>query len=230
MERARRGLQDGGDRLATIARWLAVVPDGLDVNELVLEAWAGDEPPEMIRRWRKEKVSRELSHEINDLIGDHALDNGSTISARLSWLDTGGTSKLSKKFRALCPKEFQEHIFPLDGSQVSQLSANQRHTEAMAQKMIEATQKVFEISDRSDMRSEKLFDFIDRIMARLEQRAVAAEEIADSAAEEINNAEALAESATKAAEEAVQRAEEAGDDDKMAKVFDIAFKRLTEGG
>lgn len=233
-QRERRGLQDGNDRIATIARWLRDVPDAEVIKELVLECWPGDEEPEQSRRWPKESVSRELAPDINDLITDYAADCGTTINARLKWVraDSGATW-LSKKFRATCPRNLQEAVVPLDASNVSQLAQNQRHTEALAQTLIEVVNRsdarFLDMVDKTDARTERMFGYFDRMLERLDKRAQDAEQVADTAGEQIARAEELAEEAIERAEGAIEQAEAAGEDDKVARVIDIAFKKLSEG-
>lgn len=233
--RERRGLQDGSDRTASLARWLRDVPETDNVQELVLEAWVGDEPPEQMRRWPKARVTRDLAPEINDLIEDFAADNGTTAHARLTWIRAdNGLPWLSRGFRARCPREHQEVIQPLDGSSVSALSQQQRHTEAAYQQLQNVVNNSQEfclaLLERSEARTERVLSYFDRVLDRLDQRAQVAEQVADSAAEQIAEAAAAAEEATRLAEEAVANAESAQEDDKFAKVLDLGSKLIGAGG
>jgi hypothetical protein len=221
--RDKRGLQDGNDREATIARWLKNEVLSERVTELVLTARCGDEAENIIARWPRERVHRDLAPEINALVQDFANDNGTTCNAHLTWMTAEGQPWTSKGFRARCSAGTEETVRPLDASNVSLIQQLQRHLEASNRLLVDFV-------DRSDARWERMFERIDKQAVLAEERAQAALEQAEQLEEAAQNAIALAEEATEQAEQAKAAAEAAADDDKLAKVLDIAGRQLMAGG
>jgi hypothetical protein len=218
--RERRGLRDGSDRIARIARWLSAKPVNADVRELVLSLEDGD----VLGRWPVDTVLPSMAPAINDLILDAANDAGSTIGAKLHWERENGTSYLSKGFRAKCDDEDRETVRPLDGSMMSLLSANQRHTEALAQ-------QVAQFCAGSEARVERFLAIQERLIEKLcvqldnsEKRRVQAEAGEQEALELATTAMESGEAAVKEAAEVV-----AQKDDVVSKVIDIGIKQLTGG-
>jgi hypothetical protein len=222
MSRERRGLQDGNDRTATIARWLLASPESESVVELVLTAWTGDDEPAVLARWVRSAVNRELAPTISELIQDYADDNGTTCTAQLTWTTQSGGPWTAKRFRGRCSQAAVEVVRPLDGSSSAVLAQMQRHNEILLQKMCE-------LVDRTDSRWERIFERTDKQLERAERRAETAEDAVLELEQSASEAVELAEQAATEAEAAVAAAEAAGADDKVAKVVEIAVKQLGGG-
>jgi hypothetical protein len=234
-ERERRGLQDGGDRTATIARWLAQKVRSERVTELVLQGWTGEQDPEVIVRYPRSDAEAHatLADEISGLIQDYADDQGTNISAMLSWVTAEGQPWTSKRFRGRCSKASEEVVHPLDGTMTAQLQQSQRHAEAAVQQVIQMSQQVTTTLARDreqvDERYSRILDSYERMNERLMQHLEAAEKVAEEAAEAAAEATEVAEEAAAVAEEATAAAESGEKDDRLAKVIEIAAKQLTGG-
>lgn len=217
---ARRGAQDGSDRIARIARWLNIPVKNPKVDELALYLEEG----ECIGRWPRADVlgaEDSLAYRIDAILLDAANDAGTTLTGRLSWM-AGDVAWQSRGFRAKCDREEAETIRPLDGSLASMLQANQRHTEALASQIATITQ-------RSEERVERFMGIyetmLDKVLGQLdtsERRRLMAEEREQEAL-------ALAEGAAAEAESAAADAEAAGKTDTMGQVIEIATKQLMQG-
>lgn len=230
-ERERRGLQDGGDRTATIARWLRQKVRSERVTELVLTAWTGDLEPEVLARYPRDEAEANatLGEELSSLIQDYADDAGTSIFAQVAWCTAEGQSWTSKRFRGRCTREAEEVVHPLDGSMQATLQQQQRHNEATVQQLIQMSQQLVRDRDSVDDRYARILDSYDRMNERLLSRLEVAESVAEEAAEAVAEATEVAEEAAAVAEEATQAAENAGENDRLAKVIEIAAKQLTGG-
>jgi hypothetical protein len=217
--RPRRGLRDGGDRIATIARWLDVPVMSERVTELVLECATSDQDPQVMARWARDEVNPELAPAIASLIQDSANDLGTTVSALLYWGCADGTKWRSKAFRALCDDAMKENVRPLDGSSLSIITQLQRSVEAKDRMMIE----MFRASGE---RHKAELEILDRMLARVEQRATDAETEATELEQAAEQATAAAEHAARVAEQAIEAAEEKAGDDKVANVINIVARQL----
>jgi hypothetical protein len=217
--RPKRGLRDGSDRTATIARWLDVLITSERVTELVLEIGTADKDPDVMARWDRTEVTPELAPAINALIADSANDLGTTVSALLYWGCADGTKWRSKAFRAMCDDTLREHARPLDGSSLSIITQLQRSVEAKDRMMIEMFRA-------SGDRHKAELEILDRMLARLEQRATNAETEAAELEETAELATAEAERAARVAEQAIAKAEEKAGDDKVANVINIVARQL----
>lgn len=221
--RTRRGPQDGNDRVARIARWLQLNGHPEGATELTLECGASADERELVARWPKDSVSRELAYAINDLIQDQADDAGSTVSAMLAWVRADGSAYLSKGFRAVCKAENLEMVRPLDSSVQSQIAQLQRHNEAYAAQLAQ-------ITTRQDERWERVLGIYERTIENLVAQRDGAISEAEAARLERDQAVELAETAAAAAEKANERAAEAAESDHLSQVIDIGVKQLLAGG
>lgn len=221
--RTKRGLFDGNDRVARIARWLRNPVKSERVVELVLECAVSDEPPLLLQRWGVREVHTDLAPEIDALIQDYADDKGTTCSASLQWRLEDGSCWLSKGFRGLCQDTSRENVRALDGSQLSIITQLQRHNEAKDRTIIE-------LFKAAEDRSNRMFDLFDRALERLERRALEAESERDEATEAMAELEQIADRATVTAETAVAAAESAKTDDKIGQVVELVSKQLMAGG
>lgn len=217
--RPKRGIRDGSDRAATIARWLDVLVTSERVTELVLECSTADHEPQVMARWDRNEVTPELATAINALIADSANDLGTTVSALLYWGCADGTKWRSKAFRAMCDDVLREHARPLDGSSLSIITQLQRSVEAKDRMMIE----MFRTSGE---RHKTELEILDRMLARLEQRATDAESREAELEDAAELATAEAERAARVAEQAIATAEERAGDDKVANVINIVARQL----
>lgn len=221
--RPRRGPQDGNDRVARIARWLASTSKPHAATELTLECGLSNDEREIVSRWAKADVGPELAYAINDLIQDFADDHGSTTSAMLSWVREDGSSYLAKGFRAVCKAENLEMVRPLDSSVASQISQLQRHCEAYAAQLAL-------VSSRQDERWERVLGLYERTIETLVHQRDSAVGEAEAARVERDQAIELADTAAVEAERANERAEEAAEQDQFANVVKIGMKQLLSGG
>jgi hypothetical protein len=223
-ERERRGLLDGGDRVATIARWLRQrVPSSEDVTELLLTAWTAEEDPEVLARWARADVTCDLAPEISALIAEYADDQGTHCKAQIAWVDADRTPYASKRFRGICAKGAQEHVRPLDGTISAAFQQTQRHLEAI----MEGTAR-----ERlaSDARMERMMTLFDRQLERAHERIAQLEGQNVELGEAAEDATAAAEDAADVAEEALNEAENAKKDDRLGTVLELVSKQLMTGG
>jgi len=231
-QRERRGLQDGGDRSASIARWLAQAPASEAVTELVLYARAGDDDESVITRFPRARVTRELAPELSALVQDYADDVGGQVSARLQWQLEDGRPWTAKALRAR-PMRSQSGrdipIEPFDGSRNTDLQQNQRHTEILLRQLIEREERHDHWRDRSEERAERMFAQYERTLEMLRADVDRARAEAEQVAAEAATATQLADEAMGHAEEAVQAAEAAGKDDKFAQVLEMVPRALAAG-
>jgi hypothetical protein len=221
--RTKRGVFDGNDRVARVARWLRNPVKSERVTELVLECAVSDEAPMLLQRWARDDVHSEIAVEIDALIQDYADDKGTTCSASLQWRLEDGSVWLSKGFRGLCQDNSRENVRPLDGSQLSIITQLQRHNEAKDRTIIE-------LFRQSEDRWGKMFELMDRALERSERRALMAEEQAEDANEERDQLAAVAERATATAEVAIEQAEQTKTDDKLGQVVELVSRQLMSGG
>lgn len=230
--RERRGVFDGNDRTARIARWLAQNSNlTADVPELVLQCSpGGDAEPEIVMRWERSIVLPEMAPDINRLIQDYADDRRTTTSALLYWARADGSPYLSKGFRATCADTEKENVFPLDGSTQSIIQMLSRHCESSAQQMALMSQRQMDNIARGDERMERMLGILERTNERLLEQITSAEDTAAAATQERDKAVELAGEAAEQAERAVKVAEEKGEQDELAKVIEIGFKQLMSGG
>jgi hypothetical protein len=222
--RDRRGLKDGNDRIARIARFLSTPVKNPNVAELVLTLLDGEDS-EVLARWPKDDASTEMAYQIDAMLLDAANDAATTIDARLAWVTTDGVTWLSKNFRARCTQTEQENVRPLDGTMQSMLQQNQRHTEALAAQLAQITNRSEERFERSMSIFTGLQEMLLRQVESSERRRLEAEEREQETLE-------LAEQAAGQAEEAAAEvaAAGAGKDDPMGKVIEIAARQLMSGG
>lgn len=220
--RQRRGPQDGNDRVARIARWLATNLDPVGAKELTLECGMSGDERELVARWAKSDVQPELAYKINDLLQDFADDHGSTTSGMLAWVRDDGSSYLSKGFRAVCKAENLEMIRPLDSTVQSQISQLQRHNEAYAAQLAQ-------ISSRQDERWERVLGLYERTIEALVGQRDHAVADAETARHERDQALELADTAASEAERVAEAAKDATERDQLSKVIDIGVKQLLAG-
>lgn len=217
----RRGARDGNDRIARIARWLHLPVASSSVDRLVLMLEDGD----TLGSWPRADVlgaEDAIAYKVDAVLVDSANDQGTTVTARLAWF-AGDSAWASKTFRAPCDAAHAETIRPLDGTLMSMLQANQRHTEALAQ-------QIATFNLRSDERVERFFGVMERVMTLTLTRLEDAEQRrAEAEAREVQALE-LAEQATSAAETAKADAEAAANDDTIGKIVEIGTKQLLAGG
>jgi len=228
--RERRGLQDGNDRVATIARWLSQPPQSDRVVELVLLSKAGDDEFSVVARYKRENVTRDLAVELSNLCQDQADDVGGQISARLEWRTEDGQAYASKALRARVQRA--DGSLPLeawDSSSASIIAQTQRHNEILLRHVVDTTRLVADSIDRSNERVERLFGYVDRVLEKLSARADAAESDLAQLAAERDQAVAVAEEAVAQADEAVATAEANMANDKLAKVIEIGQQALLGG-
>ena len=217
--RERRGLRDGADRVARIARWLAGKPSDPSVTELVLSLEEGD----VLGRWPADRVVMSMAPEINALILDAANDAGTTVGAKLTWVRDNDTPYLSKGFRAKCDDEDRENVRPLDGTMTSFLSQSQRHTEALAS-------QVAQFCANSEARVERFLAIQERMLDKVLDQLDVSEKRRLLAEQSEQEALALANDAAEAGELAAAEAEAAKDGkDPMGQVIEIAAKQLLSG-
>jgi hypothetical protein len=228
LSRDKRGLYDGADRAATIARWLRNPPQFGNVTELALFTWSADEPPEIAARWPLAQATPSLSAEISELIQDSANDCGATISARLCWLAADEKPYGAKTFRARPAKESEEPT-RMDGANSALLAQQQKHNEILVRHNIELTRIVVEQSTKGDDRFERVLAMYEKQLERLNERADTAEDLAAELQEDASTAVEIAEKATSQAETARQEAEEAAKESQVGKVVDIMIKQITAG-
>lgn len=222
--RERRGVRDGSDRIARIARFLATKVTSKLVTELVLSLLDGDDAGEVLARWDRDDVTTELAYQIDAMILDAANDAATTVNARLAWVTSEGATYLSKNFRAKCDQSEQEHVRPLDGTMQSMLQQNQRHTEALAAQLAQ-------MCARQDDRFEKTLNIVTGMQELLLQQVARSEMRANEAEEREQATLELADQAASQAEEAAAEADEAkrGKGDTMGQVIEIAAKQLAAG-
>jgi len=225
-----RSVRDGGDRCATIARWLCQrMPKSANVVELVLSAWVADNEPETLSRWEKSAVSEQLAPEISSLIQDYADDQGQHCKAKLEWVDAEERPYMTKTFRGLCRKEKQLNIAPLDGTLASLLQSNQRHTEAIMETTMRERMAADAARDRDAARMERVLGLFEGLVSRAMDRIAVLEDRAEDAEHTAEEAVAAAEEAAEVAEEATAQAEEKKDGDRIATVLELVGKQLTAG-
>jgi len=218
--RERRGLRDGSDRVARIARWLAAKPLNADVTELTLTLEDGD----VLGRWPVDRVVPSMAPDINALILDAANDAGTTIGARLAWVRADDSPYLSKGFRAKCDDEDRENVRPLDGTMTSFLSQSQRHTEALAS-------QVAQFCANSEQRVERFLAIQERMLDKVLDQLDVADKRRLAAETREQEALELAHEAAEAGEAAAAEAEAAKEGkDPMGQVIEIATKQLLSGG
>ena len=222
-ERERRGLTDGGDRIATIARWLRQrVPNSEEVKELLLTAWTAEEDPEVLARWPRADVTPDLAPELSALIAEYADDAGTHCRAQLAWVSDDGTPYASKRFRGLCGTE-AVHVRPLDGTVTSVLTATQRHLEAIMQST--AHERL-----ASDARVERMMGLFDRQLERAHERITSLESRNAELADAADEAAEIAEEASEVAESALSEVETAKTNDRVGTVIELMSKQLMQGG
>jgi hypothetical protein len=228
----RRGLRDGNDRVPTIARWLAQkVPDSASVVELVLTAWSGEDEPEVLARYERERVHEGLAGELSALIDDAANDAGVHIKAQLAWVTAEGRPWSAKRFRGLCRKESQLAVQPLDGTATSQLTQSQRHLEALMETTMHERVRLDAARDREHERYMRLLDLAEKNIERLQTRIGELEEQIADLQDTTSEAVEAAEEAAQTAEQALNERDDAqsGDNDRLGKVIELVTKQLTPG-
>lgn len=226
--RARRGVRDGNNRIARIARWIGGSSPSESITTLALEVTASEET-EMVAAWPRKDVSEQLAYEINRLIEDAANDRGQTVSALLYWAREDGVRWLSKSFRATPDDDNREVVRPLDGTQLSVIQALQRHNEALAQTNVQLSTRaeekylrLMELYDRTlERQSKQIDDLVATVAAIQEERDVARDD-AQTAAE-------LANEAAETAEKAVEAAERAKESDTLSTIVETGMKQLMTG-
>lgn len=230
MSRERRGLQDGNDRVANIARWLGtpIGHDDQDAMMLVLWVWRHDGEPNVVARWRRKEVTRDLAPEVNAFMTDFAEDEQANCRAKLSWCLTNGEEWCSKTFRVICSAK-PDRSDQLDGSLSSVMMQLQRHNEAYAQRLVELTDTVERRQGQADERWERMFGIMDRQLERLALRAETAEQDAEDMANAAEQATEVAEQATRTAEEAMRAAEENKGDDTTNTILKLTAGQLGLG-
>lgn len=217
--RPRRGLRDGNDRTAVVARWLGRGPPPgaaelhLEVRDPHTEDWP------TLARWKASEVDEPLATEINQLVQDTADDNGADVMCRLRWYDSATGGLTEKSMRGRPAAEHAQHVRQLDGSMVSMLASNQKHTEALMMRMVqmvgESESRWERMLDRQEAREERLHD---KLLALMEERDAVRDE-RDAAIEAANDAAETAEAANR-------RAEEAEQSDKFGQVVEIGMKQI----
>jgi hypothetical protein len=221
MSREKRGLQDGNDRVASIARWLNTPIGNNEVSALVLSIWRPDENPTIVARWLRKEVTRDLAPEVNAFMLDFAADEGANCRAKLQWLLPDGAEWCAKTFRISCADK-PDHREQLDGTPISLIMQLQRHNEAFAQTLVKMVEGV-------ESRYVSVFEMVDKQLARTNALLETAQADRDEATFAAEEASEIAQEATETAAKAIEEAEDARKNDKTGQIIEMAVKQLTGG-